>query len=250
MSKHVATFTGPKKICRTGKSFPLDCGGDGCNLKNGLPRPAYSAVPIEFEKGKRPVVFSSTLGVKEAIVQKLKMSDSSSANNAVLTQEKDQMADKQAEKEIEYNAASKGSALKPENKPAPMLKKRPQQVSKKPLVKPKAVKVQVVKAEESDYIGPVKSLNVLVSGKNVYAMRNNEEIVVVTYGKPVSFEAFTGNKNVGNLLFEVPDQPVQSKGSLRYTFGGNWVLGEKFPIIVTHNAESDKTEFKVEITLY
>ncbi len=113
----------------------------------------------------------------------------------------------------------------------------------------KEVKVEVKKVEESDYGGPVKSLVVIVGGKNVYEMKDKGEIAVKTFGQEVILKANTGGTNVGKLYFEVGDRAIEIKGWPNYSIGGTWKSGEKLAVIVTHYTAEDKTEFKVEVTL-
>ena len=178
---------------------------------------------------------------------KMKMSDSTSAQKAQQDEKKDANADMEAGKEeTKYEATAKKPVV---TKPPPKIEK-PRPLVKKPSTTTKPVKVEVIKIDASEYSGPVKSLYILVGGKNVYAMKDKGEIVVTTYGQAVHFVANTGGKNVGPLYFEVPDMPEMLQSSPKYVFNGKWLENKKFPIIITHYTENDKTEFKVEITLY
>ena len=136
--QHTATFTSPK-TCKTGKTFSLNSGDDGCNLKNGKSRPAFTAVSIKSVNGQKSLMYSLKLGVSGMKELEMKMSYSISAQKAQQDQKKHAKVNKEAGKEeTKYETTAKTPAA---TKPPSVIKK-PTLVDKKPNETAKPVKVE------------------------------------------------------------------------------------------------------------
>ncbi len=208
ISKYQTTFTGKDKKCKTGKTFPLDCKGDGC----GMSRSSFTAVPKEFEGGKKPYVLASTFGKDVMKDSKMVIDNQANEAKAMKEAEKDAKNDAQAAQESGYSGAG------------------------------------ITRASGSSYSGPVKNVRVIKDGKIVAELKDGDEAVVNTGGKSIALEAYTG-KHVGNVWFQVPGEKQFLKSSRPYVYNKNFKYNERFELMVTHWAGKTRSEFKCYLTL-
>lgn len=280
-SEYESTFTGKDKTCNTGKTFPLDCGGDGCIEKDGKPRPAFEAVPREFENGGKPSVLASTFGVEVMKDTNVSVDNPVNAVEAMKENAEDATNDAKAAKESGYSetgvmageSASTNTTAEASPIATPTAETSPTATpttESSPTATPTPESefggssvsgVKITKAKSSDYKGPVKNVRVIVDAKIVAELEDGDEAVIDTNGKDITFEAFAG-KSVGNVYFKIEGERQYRESTAPYVYQGHvgtelsgyssWrspIFDKKFPLFVITWYKSVRTELKVYLTL-